>query len=157
MIHSIKGFSVVNEAEVDFFFSGIPLLFLWPSGCWQFYVWFLCLFYIQFVYLDALSSYTVEAYLEGFWALLLLACSVVSHSVVSNSLWPRGWQHARLPCPSPSPGACSNSCALSRWCHPTISYSVVPFSSAFNLSLHEGLFQGISSSNQVAKVLEFQL
>ena len=43
-----------------------------------------------------------------------------SRSVVSDSLWPHGLQHARLLCPLPSPGACSNSCPLSRWCHPTI-------------------------------------
>ena len=54
-----------------------------------------------------------------------------SHSVVSNSLWLHGLQHARLPCPSPSPWACSNSCPLSRWCHPTISSSVIPVSSCF--------------------------
>ena len=52
-----------------------------------------------------------------------------SHSVVSDSLWPHGLQHARLPCPSPSPGACSNLCPLSQGYHPTISSSVVPFSS----------------------------
>ena len=52
-----------------------------------------------------------------------------SHSVVSGSLWPHELQHARPPCPSPTPGACSNSCPLSLWCHPTISSSVVPFSS----------------------------
>ena len=52
-----------------------------------------------------------------------------SHSVVSGSLWPHGLQHARLPCPSPTPRAYSNSCPLSWWCHPTISSSVVPFSS----------------------------
>ena len=46
-----------------------------------------------------------------------------------NSLQPHGLQHARLPCPSPTPGAYSNSCPSSRWCHPTISSSVVPFSS----------------------------
>ena len=46
-----------------------------------------------------------------------------------NSLWPHGLQHARLPCPSPTPGACSNSCPSSQWCHPTISSSVIPFSS----------------------------
>ena len=51
-----------------------------------------------------------------------------NHSVVSNSLWPHGLQHARLLCPSPTPGACSNSCPLSRWCHPTILSSVIPFS-----------------------------
>ena len=49
--------------------------------------------------------------------------------VVSDSLQPHGLQHFRLPCPSPSPWACSNSRPLSRWCHPTISSSVVPFSS----------------------------
>ena len=50
-------------------------------------------------------------------------------SVVSDSLWPHGLQHARPPCPSPSPKVYSSSCPLSRWCHPTISSSVVPFSS----------------------------
>ena len=52
-----------------------------------------------------------------------------SHSVMSNSLQPHGLQHARLPCPSPCPGACLNSYPLSQWCHPTISTSVIPFSS----------------------------
>ena len=52
-----------------------------------------------------------------------------SPSVVSDSLWSHGLQHARLPCHSPSPQACSNSCPLSHWCHPTISSSVVPFTS----------------------------
>ena len=52
-----------------------------------------------------------------------------SRSVVSDSLWPHGLQHARLPCPSPTPGVYPDSCPLSRWCHPTISSSVVPFSS----------------------------
>ena len=49
---------------------------------------------------------------------------------MSDSLWPHGLQHARLPCPS-TPRACSNSSPLSRWCHPTISSSVIPFSSCF--------------------------
>ena len=52
-----------------------------------------------------------------------------SHSVVSDSLQPHGLQHARLPYPSPTPRACSNSCPLSQWYHPTISSSVVNFSS----------------------------
>jgi len=52
-----------------------------------------------------------------------------SHSIMSSSLVPRGLQHTSLLCPSPSPGVCSNSCPLSRWCHPTISTSFVPFSS----------------------------
>ena len=53
----------------------------------------------------------------------------LSCSVVSNSLWPHGLQHTRIPCSLPSPGVCSNSCPLSQWCHSTISSSVVPFSS----------------------------
>ena len=52
-----------------------------------------------------------------------------SHSVMFNSLRPHGLQYARPPCPSPTPGACSNSCPSSRWCHPTISSPVVLFSS----------------------------
>ena len=52
-----------------------------------------------------------------------------SCSVMSDSLWPHGLQHSRFPYPTPTPGACSNSCALSRWCHPTISSSVIHFSS----------------------------
>ena len=52
----------------------------------------------------------------------------LSCSVVSYSLRPHGLQHARLPCPSPTPGVYSNSCPLSQWCHPTISPSVIPFS-----------------------------
>ena len=61
-------------------------------------------------------------------------CSVFSSvhlslSVVSDSLQPHGLQHTTLPCPSPTPGACSNSCPSSQWCHPAISSPVVPFSS----------------------------
>ena len=48
---------------------------------------------------------------------------------MSYSLWPHGLQHARLPCPLPTLGACSNSCPLSQWCHLTISFSIIPFSS----------------------------
>ena len=47
----------------------------------------------------------------------------------SNSLWPHGLQHTRLPCPSPTPRTCSDSCPSNGWCHPTISSSVIPFSS----------------------------
>ena len=61
-----------------------------------------------------------------------------------------------LPCPSLSPGVCSNSCPLSQWCHPTISSSVIPSSPAFSLSQHQDLFHWVSSSHQVAQVLELQ-
>ena len=71
---------------------------------------------------------------------------------MSNSLWLHGLQYVRFHCPSPSSGAYSDSCLLSRWCHPTISSSVVPFSSpALNLSQHQDLFQWVDSSHHVAK------
>ena len=83
--------------------------------------------------------------------------SVQSLSSV-DSLQPHGLQHTRPPCPSLTPRVYSNSFPLSWWCHPTISSSVVPPSPpAFNLSQHQGLFQWVSFSHQVAKVLEFQL
>ena len=63
----------------------------------------------------------------GLQSVLLLLS--FSHSVVSDSLWPHGLQHTRPPCSSSSPRVCSNSCPLSQWCHPTISSSVIPFSS----------------------------
>ena len=63
-----------------------------------------------------------------------------SRSVMSNYLRPHGLQHARLPCPSPTPGVYPNSCPLSWWCHPTISSSVVPFSSCLQSSPASGSF-----------------
>ena len=93
----------------------------------------------------------------GFLNTLHFSSVQSSHLVVSNSLWPHGLQHVRPPCPSPSPGAYSNSRPLSWWCHPTISSSVVPFSSHLQSLPDQGLFRWVSSSHQVAKVLEFQL
>ena len=65
----------------------------------------------------------------------------LSCSIVSDSSWPHGLQHARLPCLSPTPGAYSNSCPSSWWCHPTISSSVVPFSSHLQSFPASGSFQ----------------
>ena len=64
------------------------------------------------------------------WIVVSFQFSAVqlTQSDMSDFLWPHGLQHTRLPCPSPSLGACSNSCPLSRWCHPAISSSVFPFS-----------------------------
>ena len=64
-----------------------------------------------------------------------------SHSVMSDSLWPHGLQHARPPCPSPIPGVHSNSCPSSQWCHPTISSSVIPFPSCLQFFPASGSFQ----------------
>ena len=86
-----------------------------------------------------------------------------SCSVVSNSLRLHGLKHARLPCPSSTPGACSNSCPSSQWCHPTISFSVVPFSSHLQSSPASGSFpvsqfftsggQSIGASDSVSILL----
>ena len=77
--------------------------------------------------------------------LYLFACCyffvAVCCSAESNSLQPHGLQHAGLPCPSPSPGAYSNSCPSSGWCHPTVSSSVVPFSSCLQSFPAPGSFQ----------------
>ena len=75
------------------------------------------------------------------------------HSVMSNSLWPHGLQHIRPSCPS---WVRSNSCPLSQWCHPTISSSVIPFSSCSQSFPASGYFQMSQFFASVAKVLEFQ-
>ena len=95
--------------------------------------------------------------------LLCHSMLLFSHSVVSDSLWPHGLHHARLPWPSPSPGACSNSCPLIEWCHPTISSSVIPFSfclQSFPASgsfLISQLFAGDQSIGTSASVLPMNI
>ena len=77
------------------------------------------------------------------WPTTILWVSVQFSSVAQscpNSLWPHRLQHARPPCPSPTPGLYSNSCPLSRWCHPNISSSVIPFSSRFQSFPASGSF-----------------
>ena len=80
-----------------------------------------------------------------------------SCSVMSDSLQSRGLKHARLPCQSPTPGACSNSCPSSQWCHPTISSSIVPFSSHPQSFPVSGSFQKSQFFASGGQVLEFQL
>ena len=78
-----------------------------------------------------------------------------SHSVMSDSLQPHGLQNSRLPCPSPTPRACSNSRASGRWCHPTISSSVIPFSSCLQSFPASGSFpmsQFFASGGQSTRV-----
>ena len=72
---------------------------------------------------------------------ILKLISQFSCSVMSDSLRPHESQYARPPCPSPTPGVYSNPCPLSRWCHPTISFSVIPFSSCPQSFPASGSFQ----------------
>ena len=95
-------------------FCGLPL----QSGA-------LCLNHFQFVFKLSKVTFTLQ-----------LVSLQFSHSVMSDSLQP-GLQHARLPCPSPTPRACSNSCP---WCHPAISSSVVPFSCCLQSFPESGTF-----------------
>ena len=94
-------------------------------------------------------------YIHDIW---IIAVFQFSHSVMSDSLRPHGLQHARLPCPSPTPGAYSSSCPLSQWCHPTISSSVIPFSSRLQSFPASGSFpmsQFFVSAGQYVGVLMF--
>ena len=88
--------------------------------------------------------------------LLLFGCSVMS-----DSLQPDGLQHTRLPCPSLSPGICSNSCPLSQWCHPTISSSITPSTLALNLSQHRpkcwSFSLSISPSNEYSGLISLRV
>ena len=82
------------------------------------------------------TKHNVTSFLHGSF------CSVqFGHSVVFDSLWSQRLQHPRLPCPSLTPAACSNSCPSSRRCHPTISSSVTPFSSCLQSFPASGSFQ----------------
>ena len=84
----------------------------------------------------ALSSWTQPSLI-----LLISVAIQFSHSVMSNSLPLHGLQHSRPPCPSPTPRVYSNSCPLSRWCHPTILSSIIPFSSHLQSFPASGSFQ----------------
>ena len=88
-----------------------------------------------------------------------IALLLLSHTIVSNCLWPHGLQHARHPCPSPSPRVSSNSCPLSWWYHLIISSFVITFSSCLQSFTASGSFlmHRVFFLHQVAKVLELQL
>ena len=79
---------------------------------------------------------------------------------MSDFLWPHGLQHARPPCLSPSPRVCSNSCPLSQWCHPTVAFSVTPFSScpqSFPISGSFPMSQIFTSGGQSYRSFSFSI
>ena len=121
-----------------------------PEGC-------NCIQPAYLIFPDTPSSlHTIAGKLQ-IWSSFVLSSVQFIHSVMSNSLQLHGLQHARHPCPSPTPRAYSDSCPLSRWCHPTSHPLLFPSPPTFNLPQHQGLFQWVSYSHQVAKGLEFQL
>ena len=116
---------------------------------------------VFYLYTQAQSKNVKSANLSARVPLWFCGSVQFSRSVVSDSLWPHESQHARPPCPSPTPGVHSNSCPSSRWCHPAISSSVIPFSScpqslpgsgSFPMSQHfasGGQSTGVSASKSV--------
>ena len=112
---------------------------------------FLCWIWIN---RETVLSKNVRGHLEN---LDSVQFSQFSRSVVSDSLRPHELQHARPPCPSPTPGVYSDSRPSSQWCHPAISSSVVPFSSCPQSLTASEFFQWVNSLHEVAKGLEFQL
>jgi len=122
---------------VDWWCCSVQLCPFWLSACWISQVLIgieISNYYSKFIYFS-LQFYKIFPHI--FWCLIARCIhtedfyysqSQFSHSVVSDSLWPHRLQHARLPCPSPTCKAWSNSCPLSWWCHPTISSSVIPCS-----------------------------
>ena len=96
-------------------------------------------------------------YQESRQSCVLRSSCIVAQSLSHVQLFATPWTAARqASCPPPPPGACSDSCPLSRWCHPTF-HLLSPPSLAFSLSQHQSLFQWVSSLHQVTKVLELQL
>ena len=87
---------------------------------------------------------------------LILVVVIQLLSYIWLTLWPHGLQHTRFTDPLQSPKFCCNSCALSQWCHPTISFSIDPFSSCPQSSQYLVLLQWVGCSHQMAKLLELQ-
>ena len=99
---------------------------------------------------ESINFFCKGSYSKHFRICRIYLLLFFSHSVVSNSVWTCGLEHARLTCPSLSPGVCSNSCPLSWWCHPAIS-SLSPFSplpSIFNSNSSFPMIQLFASGGQ---------
>ena len=113
--------------------------------------------HVFLVHLLILRTYII--FINQFKVVTLAIISIIfysfqfRHSVMSSSWQPHGLQHTRLPCPSPTPGASSNSCPLSWWCHTTISFSVIPFClQSFPASGSFQMSQFFASGGQSIKV-----
>ena len=114
-------------------FMVLGFLSIW--GLFLYMVWGNVLISLFDMYYSSFLKHQLLKRLSFFNCIFYFLCYAIidmflfSCSVVSPSLRPHGLQHARVPCPSPTPRTCSNSSSLSQWCHPTISSSVVPFPS----------------------------
>ena len=126
--------------EVKYFSKVTQLLSVVSTRICTWIAWLLCTISFLISMLKPHATFIIT----------LSSVNQISRSVVPNSLQPHGLQHARPPCPSPTPGVYSNSCPLSQWCHPTISSSVVPFlcHQSFSASGSFQMSQFFTSSGQ---------
>ena len=113
--------------------------------CWQWgieFLYYYCISDVAYIYMYDYYMFLTFLSLVTIFGLksILWYKYQFSHSVMSDSLQPCGLQHTRLSCPLPTPGACSNSYPSSWWCHPTISSSVIPFSSCLQFVPASGSF-----------------
>ena len=117
-------------AHLNVYYEVYNLTYICSSLNFSFYNCVYLIFFIFFIVVGFVIHWNESAMYLIF--IINFSVTSVQFSSVAQSyptLGPHGLQHARLPCPSPTPGACSNPCSLSRWCHPTISSSVIPISS----------------------------
>ena len=144
IIESMFSWTLGKYTDIEYFVTEIH--FIWLNAK------ILALWYMtQQVKKKLITNSNQVVYIWSFSSVQL------SCSVMSDTLGPHEMQHSRPPCPSPTPGVHPNPCPLSQWCHPPshpLSSSSPP---ALNLPQHQSLFIWVSSSHQVAKVLEFQL
>ena len=111
-LHKVRWHTIIKVCEYSLVFQTAPRM----TGSWEYRI-----VKFKFCLFSEIVKEKQIAFARGFTNLLNENQSVqFSHSVVSDSLQSHGLQHARLPCPSPTPGACSDSCPSSWWCHPTI-------------------------------------
>ena len=150
---------LISKGHSKFWSGGIITALDWDRGYMNAYNYqssLSCTFYMGNCLVCKLYIKKIEIYMcvcsyfrilvliiegQSFINLSIISSVQFSGSVVSDSLRPHGLQHARLPCPSPTPGVYSHSCPLSQWCHPTISSSVTPFSSGLQSFPASGSFQ----------------
>ena len=137
--------------NVTILYGTVPIVFFLVFRCFVCLIIFYCIqdITVTKLFVETISSLgwyfnlerVFDCLCQGFEEAPTQGSVQFSHSVMPDTLQPHGLQHARLPCLSPTPGAYSNSCPLSRWCHPTISSSVVPFSSHLQSFSASGPFQ----------------
>ena len=155
MDYSLPGTSIHGYSPQQEYWSGLPcpspgyiyIMYIYMHTYMYIYIciWYVCVYIYKLVSVHYICVYIyiyiyVSTYICTYIYIYKLVSVQFSCSVMCDSLRPHGLQHARLPCPSPTPGTCSNSCPSSWWCHPTISSSIVPFSSCFQSCPASGSF-----------------